>query len=296
MLQQLINALVLGSIYTLFAIGLTLAWGILNVLNLAHGSVLMLGAVATYWVTESQALPLAVVLPGAMLVTGCASVILERLVFRPIQKRAKDASGSELGMLIASIGAAAIPVAAAIEITKNVTVSLPTGVFPVHVYNVGSLRIANIQILIVVIALVLSVTLALFVKRSRHGRALRALAFDPRVCGLLGISANRMAAATMFVSGAIAGGAGVLLAVQLDSVDAQMGEPLLLKAFAIIILGGVGSVGGATVSAYLLAVVETAMVAYVDTNLKDMVAFALIIVLLLLRPQGLFSKGTYQRA
>ena len=132
--------------------------------------------------------------------------------------------------------------------------------------------------------------------RTRHGRALRALAQDPYTCGLMGISQNALAAATMFVSGALAGVAGVLLAMQLNTVEARLGEPLLLKAFAVIILGGVGSVQGAIAAAFLLALAETVTDVYIGTSVRDAVAFGLIILLLLFRPQGLFSRVAWQRA
>jgi branched-chain amino acid transport system permease protein len=201
-----------------------------------------------------------------------------------------------LGIVIASLAAAAIPVAIAVQITNNTAVSLPPQLFPVHVYVWGSVRIANIQIIIIAAALLISTALAIGVQRTTIGRALRALAFDRDACALLGISADRLAMGTMFVSGALAGGAGVLLAIELNVLDAHMGEPLLLQAFAVIILGGVGSVWGALVSSYLLAVVETFMVAYVSANLEYVVAFGAIIVLLLLRPQGLLGRAPYQRA
>jgi branched-chain amino acid transport system permease protein len=294
--QQLVSAVVLGSIYTLFALGLTLSWGVLNVLNLAHGAVFMTGALIAYRVTRDRAVPIYAVLPAAMLVTGAVSVALQQLVYAPIRRRIPDAHGAELGMLIASVGVAAIPVAVAVELTGNQSVALANPILTVRSYDVLGVRVTNIELLIVAGALTMSAALAWFVRASRHGRALRALAFDPEACGLFGISATRAAVITMFVSGALAGAAGVMLSVQLNAVEAHMGDPLLMKAFAVIILGGVGSMGGTIAAAFLLALVETGVVVYVGAGSKDLVAFALIMVLLLLRPEGLFSRTAWQRS
>jgi branched-chain amino acid transport system permease protein len=295
--QQLVNAITLGSIYMLFAIGLSLSWGILNILNLAHGAILMFGALAAYLMARDLTeVSLVVVLPAAMLVCGAVAVLLELVAFRPIRRRVADMHAAELAMLIASVGAASVIVAIAEDVTDNAVVSIGETVFKVQATTILGVRVTNIEIVVVVLAIGLSAVLAWFVSSTRHGRALRALAVDPYMSGLLGINPDRMAGLTMFVSGAIAGAAGVLLAIQLDAFDARMGEPLLLKAFAVIILGGVGSIAGAVAGAYLLALTETIMVAYIAGGLQDAVAFALIIVLLLFLPQGLFARKAWQRA
>ncbi len=294
--QDLLNVVVIGSIYTLFAMGLTLSWGVLNILNLAHGAIFMFGGLLAYLVTQDSALSLWIVMPMSMVVCGLIAVLLELVAYRPIRRRVADLHASELATLIASIGAGAMLVAIAENVTENQLVGINPETFVVEQTSFLGLRTTNLEIVIVAIAALLSVTLTLFITRSRHGRALRALAQDPYTCGLLGISPDRMAAATMFVSGALAGAAGVLLAMQLNTVEARLGEPLLLKAFAVIILGGVGSVQGAIAAAFLLALAETFTDVYASTSVRDAVAFGLIIVLLLFRPQGLFSRVAWQRA
>jgi branched-chain amino acid transport system permease protein len=296
MAQQLVNALTLGSIYTLFALGLTLSWGVLGVLNLAHGALFMSGGLVAWLLTKDHGVSIAVVLPLSTIAAGALAVILELLVFRPIRARYADAGAAEFGMLIASVGAAAVPVTIAVRLTDDEIKAIPDEVFPIETWTIAGVRISNIAVLIVALAIVLSVALTLFVRHTKYGHALRALAWDAGTCSLMGISSNRLSALTMFVSGGLAGAAGVLLAIQLGSMQARMGEPLMLKAFAAIILGGVGSLGGGIVAAYLLAIVETIMLVYVEPSLKDVVAFALIIVLLLVRPQGLFARASWQRA
>ena len=294
--QDLLNVLVVGSIYTLFALGLTLSWGVLNVLNLAHGAIFMFAGIVGYLVTKSQPLSLWIVLPIAMLAAGLIAVVLEVVAYGPIRRRSADVHAGELSTMIASIAAASALVALAEVISKNQIVGVNPDTFDVTATHVLGLRVTNLEILIIVLALALSTALALFVSRSRHGRALRALAEDPYACGLVGISPTRMSIATMFVSGALAGCAGLLLAVQQSGVDPRSGDPLLLKAFAVIILGGVGSVPGAIVSAFILAFAEVMTQVHINASYTDGVAFVLIIVLLLVRPQGLFAQTAWKRA
>jgi branched-chain amino acid transport system permease protein len=297
MTQQLLNAITLGSIYMLFAIGLSLSWGILDILNLAHGAILMFGALAVYLIAKhAGGIPFALLLPAGMIVCGLVSVLLERLAFRPIRRRVLDVHARELAMLIASVGAGATIVAIAEHQTNHSLASIGPETFEVTPTTLFGLHTTNISLIIILLAIVLTSGLAAFVRYTKYGRALRALAVDPYMCGLMGISADRMTALTMFVSGAIAGGAGVLLAIEQGGFEANMGESLMLKAFAVIILGGVGSIAGAAIGAYLLAIVETGMVVYVNGSLQNGVAFVLIFLILILRPQGIFARRSWQRA
>lgn len=291
-----VDAVVLGSVYTLFALGLTLSWGVLGILNLAHGEVFVFGALGVYLLTQRVALPIWLLLPIAMLLGGLLSLALELLAFRPVRRRARDHRQAELGMIIASVGAGAALIVVAEDITGGAVGTFGREVFAVERLRIAGVEITNLEILIIAVSLVLAVGLAVFVSRSRHGRALRALAHDPYTTGLLGISGDRLAAITMFVAGALAGAAGVLLTIQLNAVEAGLGELLILKAFAVIILGGVGSVWGAIAGAYIVAAAEIATVALFSPSLREGVVFGLILVILLLRPQGLFSKGAWQRA
>lgn len=298
MAQQLVNAIALGSIYTLFSLGLSLSWGILNVLNLAHGAIFMFGAMAAYLITDSGQgdLPLAVVLPLAALVCAVLAALLEIFAFAPIRARSRDEHDIELRTLIASVAAASMLLAVGEMITDHETVSLPDALLEVNRYEVLGLNITNIQVVLLVVSLTLSAALIWFIRATRHGRALRAVAFDRTTSGLLGVSSKRLGLQAIAVSGALAGVAGVLLAIYLDAAEPRMGETLLLKAFVVIILAGVGSLGGAVVFAFALAIIETLVQYYLSADLRDAVAFGLIVVVLLLRPQGLTSKGAVQRA
>ncbi len=296
MINQLLNAVSVAAIYSLFAIGLSLSWGVLKILNLAHGSIFMLGALAAYSVTQGfGGLPLPVALLIAFLASGLLAVVLEVVAYAPIRRRSKGVVEAELSTLLASVGASGAMVGFAEIVTHHVAVGLPKTVFPIEVITVGAFRFTNIQIVIVLVSFVLVVVLAWFIRATRNGRALRAIAEDPYMATLVGASPARLATLTMFVSGALAGVAGVLLAVQAGAFSAAFGEPFLLKAFAVIILGGIGSIYGALLGAFILAFTEVIVSVTLGGTFTDAVAFALILILLLLRPQGLLPKRRWQR-
>jgi branched-chain amino acid transport system permease protein len=298
MLDQLTNAVVLGSLYLLFALGLTLCWGILDVLNLAHGSIFMSGAFGVYLLIREVGvvLPLALLTLLAAAVGAVLSVLMQVLVFRPLRRRAEAGGTGELGILIASIGAGLIPVALALNLADAEVVNLPAEVAQSTVHELGPVRITTLQVAIVVLAVGLTGVLAVWISRTRTGRALRTIAHQPHTAELLGIPVARLSAVTMAISGALAGGSGLLLAANANAIEPHMGDGLLLKAFAVIVLGGVGSIVGAAVGAFVLAFAETIAVAYVSGEARDVIAFGLILVVLVLRPQGLVSRVGWQRA
>ena len=297
MAQQLVNAIALGSVYTLFSLGLSLSWGILNILNLAHGAIFMFGAMAAYTVTDGGGdLPLVVVLVIAAAVCAGLAALLELLAFGPIRRRSRDEHDIEMRTLIASIAATSILVAIGEMITEHESVGLSRDVFEVKRFEFIGLNITNIQVILLVISLALSAALVWFIRSTRHGRALRAVAFDRKTAGLLGVSSGRLGMQAIALSGALAGIAGVLLMIYIGAADARFGESLLLKAFVVIILAGVGSLEGAVLFAFALAIIETMVQYYLSADLRDAVSFALIIVVLLFRPQGLLTRGAVQRA
>ena len=297
-MDQLVNAIVLGSIYCLFALGLSLTWGTLNVLNLAHGAVFMFAGFTCYLFTQHLGwnLPIPVLVILAMAVGAVIELALDLLVFRPVQKRTVDAAQAELSMLIASIGAASIPVVIAQKVTTDsqFTVTKHSDTGGVH-HFLGAV-VTDIDVAIVVVTIGLTVALGFWVSRTRSGRALRALAIDPETSGLMGISKGRLSALALSLSGASAGMAGVFLGVYLSNLSPESGQDLLLKAFAAVVLGGVGSVWGTMLGAFVLAGGETLVTATTSGTWTDAVSFAIIIVVLLFRPQGLLGQVKVDRA
>ena len=298
-MEQLINAIVLGAIYCLFAMGLGLTWGTLNVLNLAHGAVFMFSAFTCYLITQRADvhLPIAVVLIVAVVAGALMELGLDLLVFRQIKRRSRTQGEAEMSMLIGSIGASAILVTVAEQLTADTPFTVTAVPVKASVYHLGSgVYVTNVEIVIAVVAPVLTAGFALWIQRSRMGRAMRALACDAPTSGLMGISEGRMSALAMAISGATAGVAGVFLTVYLDSVTADSGSDLLLRAFAVVVLGGVGSMWGTLIGAFVLAGGETLVTATTSGIWTSAVSFGLIIAVLLVRPSGLFGKVKGVRA
>ena len=297
MLQAIADSLSLGSVYVLFALGLSLSWSVLNLLNLAYGAQFMLGAYFAYLVGTHVHASLLLVLPVVVVIVAATSVLADNLIFRHLRRQAGTPVESELSMLVASIGLAAIAVTLVQHATAGESEFVPRSVFKVRTLHFGGLfRMTNMQLIMLILTVVLTVALAVVVRWSRFGRALRGVAVDPATCELLGVNSNRLFATTIAISGAMAGLAGVLLAIHLSTVDANMGDPLLTKAFAIIIIGGVGSIAGAAVGGYLLAFAETFIVVYGPANYKDAIAFIIILLVLLIRPTGLFARKRWERS
>jgi branched-chain amino acid transport system permease protein len=301
-MEQLINAIVLGAIYCLFALGLSLTWGTLNVLNLAHGAVFMFSAFTCYLITQRADihLPIAVVLVVAVVAGALIELCLDLVVFRPIKRRSRTTWGqgeAELSMLIGSIGASVILVTIAEQMTADTSFTVTAAPVKASVYHLSSgVYLTNIEIVITVVALALTIGFALWIPRSQVGRAMRAIAYDAPTSGLMGISEGRMSALAMLISGASAGAAGVFLTVYLDSLTADSGSDLLLAAFAVVVLGGVGSMWGTLIGAFILAGGETLVTATASGMWTSAVSFGLIIAVLLVRPSGLFGKVKGLRA
>lgn len=295
-MQYIVNGFSLGAIYALFALGLSISWAGLNILNLAHGTVFMVGALAAWWLTSTlPAIPFALVLLIAIAVCALIGLLMELLIFRPIRRQSTDEGQQTLAIVIATVATSSLLIALADQITGGQPHGLPQSAFPVETYTVWGVRITNIQIIILVAAGLASWAVAWFIKRSTQGRALRALSVDRGMASLLGVSTERLSMVTMAGAGAMAGLAGVLLAVQINAVEAHMGEVLLFKAFAIIIIAGVGSIGATVVAALALAMVETLVAAFWISSMRDVVVFALIMGFLIVRPQGIASRA-WQRA
>lgn len=291
MAQQVLNGLTLGSILLLFSLGLSLAWGTLDVLNLAHGALFVLGGYLAYAIGTSTSLPFVLVAILAIAGSGLAAAVMELVAFGPIRRRMESRRQAELAVLVASLGASIALNQTIANRVNNAIFSPPAGLLAIHRYELWGIRITNVQLTILALALVASVLLAVWINRSREGRATRAVASDPQVAELMGIWVRALRLRVMFLSGALAGLAGFLMAFQISGEDAQTGSTYMVSAFAILVLGGVGSLGGAAVAAYVIALAETMLIAYGPAEYATGVAFFLIFLTLLVRPEGLVSRG-----
>jgi branched-chain amino acid transport system permease protein len=295
MLQDLINAAALGSIYLLFALGMSLAWGTIGILNFAHGSIFMFSAFTAYLIVNEIQLPMVAVILIAAAAGAVMSVGVQVLAFEPILRRAKDHRTAEMQILIGGIGVAGVPLAIAQEYTKSNPFGFTGSSFQTVTYTLAGVRISNVQIIVVALALVLGLGIARWLHVSRNGLALRSIGVDAEISSVMGVDRRRLALVTMTIAGALAGLAGALLTFNLGAITPESGETLILKAFAAIILGGVGSMAGVVVGSYVLAIAETIVLTQTSGLWVDAVSFGLIFLVLLVKKEGLFGRREVRR-
>ena len=290
--QQIVNALSLGGVYSLFALGFTLIFGVLNVINLAHGALFMLGAYAALHAVVALKLPPAAALLSAVAVSAAAGWLLDRFILAPLRAR----QAPHLAPMIATIGVA---------ITLTSLVEGYFGAenlrFPPGTFSGGSLVFAGVQITflelqIILLALALMILLFWALKRTRPGRALRAVAESPKAAALMGIDVETFCRGTSAIAALLGGAAGVLIALYSNAVFPHMGQPMLHKGIAVVILGGMGDVRGALIAGFFLGFAEVLSIAYIGSTMRDAVAFGLLFAVLLIRPQGLFGRVVQRRA
>lgn len=291
LIQQLVNGLVTGSVYALFSLGFTLVFGVQNILNLAHGSLFMLGGFIGLICITYLGLPFPVALLVAAIGAGLASIVVDLIAFRPLRKR----GAPEFSAIITSIGANLIMINLAQRFTESRVLRYPFGTFPIYAIQIAGIRITLFQIFMVAVCLVLVVALVFYLYRTRFGGQIRAVAINERTAGLLGINAAIVYLQTFFISGALAGIAGVLIGTAFNSVHFLMGEPFMLKAFVVVVLGGLGSIPGALIAGMALGVVQTLTIAYVSTGLSDIVIFTILFLALVVRPSGFFGPKAESR-
>lgn len=285
-MQQLLNGLFLGSIYALFAIGFTLVFGILDRLNLAHPAVFAAAAFVGIELVTVGGLSIWVALPLVAVFGAVLGLVIERVVFRPL----KDRPDAHFAGLIGSIGLGGMFIALLLWRYGPDTRRFPVDAFPSTAFEIGGARVTLLQVAILVISVVLMAGLTWLVARSRLGRAMRAVAENPRAATVLGLDVSRVTATTFALSSALGAVAGALFAMNVNSAQLGMGSAIELKGLAVIIVGGMGSLPGALVGGLILGLAEVFAVQYVGSSWRDLVAFGLLFLLLIVRPQGLFGS------
>lgn len=281
-LQQVLNGLTLGGVYSLVALGLTLVYGILYVPNFAHGAFYMAGAFAAFALMNRFGFNYWLAMIGAALVVSVIATVAERLVFHPL----RHASG--LHSMIAAIGILLFLEAGAQALFGADFHRLPA---PWEgVVTIGGAVLPIQRLLIIIAAFVLMLVLHLFLTRTVTGSTIVAMAQNREGAALVGIDPNRVAMLTFAISGALAGVAATLYA-PINLVYPAMGHLVITKAFVIIILGGMGSVPGAIVGGLIIGMAESFGAYYLSTDYKDIIAFGLLVLILSIRPQGLFASG-----
>jgi branched-chain amino acid transport system permease protein len=299
--QTLINGLTLGSVYALIALGYSMVYGILRLLNFAHGDIYMIGAYMGYGAllllstTEGLLLPVALVivvmLIVAMVGAGIVSVAVERFAYRPLRYAPRIAP------LISALGVSFI-LQNLVQITvgprplsfgADTLFALDAG------YAIGDFKIGASRILVILVTLLLMLALAYFVRSTRLGRAMRAVSMDLDAAAMMGVDVNRVIVATFFIGAALAGAGGVLVGIVFYSIRHTMGFLAGLKGFTAAVIGGIGSVPGAAIGGIFLGLVEAFASVYISATFKDAIAFVLLVIVLLVRPSGLFGRAVVQK-
>jgi branched-chain amino acid transport system permease protein len=293
-LQQLVNGISLGSIYALIALGYTMVYGVLRLINFAHGDVYMLGAYTGYYLSrklkgdEQSLLGALVVMLGAMLTCAIIGVIIERFAYRPVRRAAR------LTLLITAIG-----VSLFIENGAQLVFGPDPKFFPSLApradFIVGGVRLTSEQLTVIAVSVVLMLLLRFFILKTRTGKAMRAVSFNLDAAKLMGISTDKIIAITFALGSALAAAAGVLIGMQIPKIDPLMGIIYGLKAFVAAVLGGIGNVPGAVLGGLLIGTSEVMVVGYLSSTFRDAIAFAILILVLLLRPQGILGRAQKEK-
>ncbi len=281
--QQLVNGITIGSIYALIALGLTLVYGVLKILHIAHAGVYAMGAYLGLW--AYRLVPnLFLAMMVAMALSGVAGILIERFLYKSMLEK------SRIVPLIASIGLF-IAMEEAFRIVEGPYVKAFSVHFKQKPWIFGSVRVSAPQMLVFGVTIVLLVLLWWVMTRTRMGRALRAVSMDREMADALGVATERIILLSFFISSALAGAAGVLVGVFYNSVYPTMGDIPAYKALAIIVLGGMGSIPGTILGAFLIGISETFLIGYVNIPLpRDALAFIVMIAVLMFRPYGLLGK------
>nr|WP_318715079.1 branched-chain amino acid ABC transporter permease [uncultured Treponema sp.] len=286
-LKQFVNGLSLGSIYALIALGYTMVYGIVKLINFAHGDVMMVGAYTGYFILRAAgATPFGLCLAffGAMVVCSVLSLVIERCAYRPLR------NAPRLNSLITAI---------AVELILQNAMRVISFVGPnprqfptmdTKFFNLGIVQISNIQIIVIVASAILMVVLNYVINYTKTGKAMRAVSYDMGAASLMGVNVNRTIAITFVIGSVLAGAGGVLYATAYPQVDPLMGYIPGLKAFVAAVLGGIGSVPGAMVGGVILGIVETMTKAYISSQYADAISYSILIIILLVKPAGLLGK------
>ncbi len=284
-LQQVINGLMLGSTYSLVAIGYTLIFGVLGVLHFAHGEVLMAGSFMGLYLILWSGLPLYITLPMTMVATGLLGLIIEFLAIRPLRK------DFHLAPLLSTIGVTIILQNLAVKLFGGYGTKFPEAISTENLH-IGPYLISWAKILILGISLLLMVILYFFISRTKMGRAMRAVAESHLTAGFLGVNVDRIVLVTFGIASALAGAAGVMVGISFHAVSPFIGLTFALKGLVVMLLGGLGNVAGAMVGGLILGLAEILSIVLIppEINLQDVFSFGIMILILIFKPSGLFGS------
>ena len=286
-LQQIVNGLSLGSIYALIALGYTMVYGIIRLINFAHGDIYMVGAFVGYFALRAG-LPLPLVFFLAMAIPALLGMTIEFLAYRPLRKR----NAPRIAALITAIGVSLFLENLGILLFSPDPRPFPKVIPDKRIGIYGDVGISLTQILIIVITIALMILLTLFIYYTKTGKAMRAVAQDAEAAQLMGIDIDRIISVTFVIGSALAGAAGVMVGILIPRIEPLMGVMPGLKAFVAAVIGGIGVIPGAMLGGILMGMAETLVTAFISSTWRDAIAFGLLIVILLIKPSGIFGSSS----
>ncbi len=296
-LQQLINGLAFGSILALIALGYTMVYGILRFINFAHGDVFMIGAFAGFYLAPRVAalVPMPSILGGLIVMAGsmaiCAilGILIERIAYRPLRR------GTKLAVLITSIGVSLFLEYAGQKFFGAAPRRFPALIPSYSIENIGGLSVSSNQIIVLGVTLALLIVLRFIVQKTKIGTAMRALSFNPEAASLMGINTDVVISFTFGLGSALAAAGGILFAILYPAIDPLMGIMPGLKAFCAAVLGGIGNLPGAALGGVIIGTVEIFVAGSKYSTYRDAIAFAILILILLVKPSGLLGKKDIEK-
>ena len=287
-LQQLANGLILGSVYALLALGYTMVYGIIKLINFAHGDIYMIGAFMGYYLINTLHLNFFVALILSMVGTAILGVVIEFLAYRPLR------NSTRIAALITALGVSFLLEYGMVFFVGANTRSFPQVIKTVR-YTIGPVSISNIQLMILGISILLMVGLQFIVQKTKMGKAMRAVSVDSDAAQLMGINVNRTISFTFALGSALAGAAGVLIALYYNSLEPLMGMTPGIKSFVAAVLGGIGIIPGAALGGFVIGLLETFATAVGLSDFRDAIVYAILIIILLVRPAGILGKNVKEK-
>ena len=287
-LSTLISGLSLGSIYALIALGYTMVYGIAKMLNFAHGDIIMVAAFTVYVFASMLGLPAAAAIPLAVIVCMLLGVTIERIAYKPLRK------ASPLSVLITAIGVSYFLQNLALLIFGSNQKSFPK-IINISALKIGELTIKGESIATLSVSIIIMLALSIFIDRSKMGKAMRAVSEDKEAAELMGINVNQTISVTFAIGSALAVAAGVFYGATYNFIGPYTGSMPGIKAFVAAVFGGIGSIPGAMLGGILLGVIENLAKAYISTELSDAIVFAVLIIILYVKPTGLLGKKTNEK-
>ncbi|WP_370301111.1 branched-chain amino acid ABC transporter permease [Pseudooceanicola sp.] len=279
--QQIVNGVAIGGVYVLIALGLTTVFGILGIAHFAHGSVSMFGGYLTYFLVSSQGVPLFGAIAIAVITGFALGVVIEFLAYRPVR------NANHINAFIVALGLTMMVEGINLQFFGAEQVVIPTSAS--RVFNIGGVTIPELRLYVILSAAILVAAMAIFVERTKAGQAIRALAENRDAAILMGVNVNSIPLIVFGISTALGVTAGVMVG-SLFAIAPGIGEGLVVKGFAVLILGGLGSFPGAIIGGVVLGITESLAAGFISSAYKDVIAFVVMIAVLLVRPQGLMGK------